>query len=47
MPCSQGSCGIYKWNLQTHNLQAHYIPEDHTSVQLQDAFKCTTKAMGS
>ena len=25
------------WDLQTHCLQAHYMPEDHTGVQLQDA----------
>ena len=26
-----------KWVLQSHCLQAHYIPEDHTGQQLQDA----------
>ena len=30
-----------QWNLQTHCLQAHYLPEDHTGVQLQDALSVT------
>ena len=29
------------WDLQTHCLRAHYIPEDHTGVQLQDALSVT------
>ena len=29
------------WDLQTHCLQAHYMPEDHTGVQLQDALTVT------
>jgi len=29
------------WDLQSHCLQAHYMPEDHTDVQLQDALSVT------
>jgi len=29
------------WDLQTHFLQAHYMPEDHSGVQLQDALNIT------
>ena len=30
-----------QWNLQTHCLQAHYLPDDHIGVQLQDALSVT------
>ena len=26
-----------EWNVQSHCLQANYMPEDHTGEQLQDA----------
>ena len=29
------------WDLQTHHLQAYYMPEDHTGMQLQDALSVT------
>ena len=30
-----------QWNLQTHCLQGHYLLEDHTGAQLQDALSVT------
>ena len=30
-----------QWNLQTHCLQGHYLSEDHTGAQLQDALSVT------
>ena len=30
-----------EWNLQSHFLQANYIPQDHTGEQLQDALSAS------
>ena len=34
-----------QWNSQTHCLQAHYLPEDHTGAQLQDASSVTLEQL--
>ena len=32
-------CIDTEWNLQSHCLQANYMPEDHTGEQLQHALR--------
>ena len=35
-----------EWNLQSHCLQANYMPEDHTGEQLQDALRTSFTEWG-